>query len=207
MKLIYLLLILTTMGCSMFGIRTEKEPNYEVITSDDNKQIRKFNPMITASVIIKGDYKNNASPGFKQLAGFIFGDNETNTKVKMTAPVIQRPSGSEKISMTAPVIQTPGDDAWEMSFVMPAEYTLDSLPKPKNPNIIIKQIPSQTVAVLSYTGLTDENKINKLGAELTEWIIQQGYKNISKPRSARFDPPWTIPFLRRNEIHITVEKK
>ncbi|MGL5053820.1 MAG: SOUL family heme-binding protein, partial [Cetobacterium sp.] len=141
--------------------------------------------------------------GFKKLAKYIFGENNTKDKIAMTAPVVQEKN--EKIAMTSPVIQEKQGDNWIMQFSMPKKYTIETLPIPIDSDILIKQIPEKKVAVLIYSGLLTESKINLKTTELQTWLSQNNYKEISSPRSSGYDPPWTIPFFRKNEITIDIE--
>jgi effector-binding domain-containing protein len=117
----------------------------------------------------------------------------------MTAPVSVEPS-AEKISMTAPVGVQQSNQGWKVYFVMPSQYTLETLPKPNNPQVTIKSIPSQKFAVLRFSGLVDEEKMAKKVAELKEWAGNKKLKMLGNPELARYNPPWTLPFLRRNEV-------
>jgi hypothetical protein len=126
----------------------------------------------------------------------------------MTAPVLQEVAPSrkgEKIAMTAPVLQESSGDAWIMTFVMPAEYTLETLPEPVDPLVEIRTIAPKRVATVRFSGLMNKKKFDRNSAELSNWIERNGYAAVSAPRSAGYDPPWTLPPFRRNEIHIDIE--
>ncbi len=190
----------------MFGSSGVEEPEYRVIFKEKENEIRQYPALLVAKTIMAGDMDDNSNKSFRKIADFIFGNNSLNTKVAMTAPVIQEPE-SQKIAMTAPVIQEPGEKSSTMYFVMPKEYTRESLPQPNDPDIIIEELPARTIAVYSYSGLTDEKKLKSHAKNLEAWLDSHGYRVLSGPRSARYDPPWTLPFLRRNEVHIDVTKK
>jgi hypothetical protein len=106
--------------------------------------------------------------------------------------------------MTAPLGVQEVKDGWKVYFVMPSKYTLDSLPKPNNAQVSIKQIPAKKFAVIRFSGLVDEEKMNKKVKDLNEWIVSRSLKPISNPELARYNPPWTLPFLRRNEVMVEV---
>ncbi|MCK9605132.1 MAG: heme-binding protein [Methylomonas sp.] len=191
-------------GCSMVGIRNSAEAAYTVILQDGDIEIRAYQPLLIAETIIDADYADSGSIGFNRLAGYIFGNNRQQQKMAMTTPVYREQQG-EKIAMTAPVLQQKSAGQWRMAFVMPPEYALSTLPEPLDPLVEIKQLPAKKVAVLGYSGSLSEEKINAMANELSTWLSRQDYKIRSSARSAAYDPPWTIPALRRNEVHIDIE--
>jgi effector-binding domain-containing protein len=188
----------------MVGARTSEEAPFTVLLENGDIQIRQYQELLVAETVIDADYANSGSIGFNRLAGYIFGKNISQDKIAMTTSVF-REQDSEKIAMTAPVLQQQTGAKWIMSFVMPADYTLSTLPKPIDPLVSIKQIPGKKVAVLKYSGSINEQVIAEKTNVLTAWLVQNHYQILSKARSAAYDPPWTIPSLRRNEVHIDVE--
>ena len=191
-------------GCSMVGIRNTEQAAYEVIFRQDEVEIRNYKELIIAETEIDADYNNSGSIGFNRLAGYIFGRNIQKQQIPMTSPVY-REAVSEKIAMTAPVIQQKTNQKWSMAFVMPAEYSLATLPEPLDPMVVIKQIPSKKVAVLVYSGSLNAERITNKSQQLLSWLKANQYTPLSIARSAAYDPPWTIPTLRRNEIHIDID--
>ena len=192
-------------ACTMVGIRNTEEPPFTVLLSDGNIEIRAYKPVIIAETLVSGDYKTSGSLAFRRLAGFIFGDNKANTKMAMTTPVYRESNDNEVIEMTAPVWQQKQAEQWLMAFVMPEHYTLATLPQPNDQSITIRQIPAKQVAVLQYSGALSEEIITEQAKTLSDWLNSKQIKALSTPRSAAYDPPWTIPQLRRNEIHIDIE--
>lgn len=203
-KLFILFNTLFLAGCSLFGIQSVKEAGYVVLKDDAHIQIRQYQPLVVAQTEVIADYKSASNVAFKRLFDYISGSNKKQQKIAMTAPVIQE-SQAEEIAMTAPVIQEKSGQAWQMSFVLPAEYTLNNAPIPLDSAIKIKEIPSKKTAVLRYSGFLSEESIEEKTKELQTWLVEQGYKTISTARFAGFDPPWTLPFFRRNEVHIDIE--
>ncbi len=203
-KLIAVLTTIFLTGCSVFGLRTADQPSYQVLNDYGNIQIRHYPDLLIAETEIVADYKNASTQGFQRLAGYIFGKNRAKQKIAMTAPVLQE-AVSEKISMTAPVMQEKKGNAWVMSFVMPEGSTLEALPVPLDPAVKQRVIPGKKVGVIRYSGLHSENNLRNYAEKLTVWIEKQGSRVLSGPRAASYDPPWTIPFLRRNEVHIDIE--
>lgn len=206
-KLAVVLTFVFQLGCSVFGIRNEETPKYQVLETDREFEVREYAPHIVAATQVQGAYEEAQNKAFRALAGYIFGDNEKKEKISMTAPVVQAPK-SEKIAMTAPVIQSPTKSGWEMTFSMPSSYKLEDLPKPKNPDVELKMMDAKTFAVLGFTGFWDEKRIKAQGERLLEWLDKQSqYEAVSLPMFAGYNPPWTLPFLRKNEVLVEVRKK
>lgn len=196
------IMALLQVGCSVFGVRKEENPKYRVILQEGDKEIREYEPYIVASTKIEGSFKEAQNPGFRVLATYIFGENEGNQKISMTAPVVQRP---EKIAMTAPVVQSPSGGGWEMTFMMPSKYKLEDLPLPKDPRVKLKVMPARTLAVIRFSGFWSDEKNRKMAGDLQDWLTQLNkYESVSAPMFAGYDPPWTLPLLRRNEMMIEV---
>ena len=181
-----------------------EEPGYEVLEKDGDFELRAYEPMIVAEVLVDGDMDRASGQGFRMIAGYIFGDNSSRTgaeeKIAMTAPVTVAPS--EKIAMTAPVTLQEDEDLWRVHFVMPSEYTMDSLPTPNNDRVQLREVPAANYAAIRFSGLVGEKKHAEKIKELQTWLESRGLSPISEPELARYNPPWTIPFLRRNEILI-----
>ena len=202
-----LISVLTTVflaGCSVFGIRSADEPHYQVLNDYGHIQIRHYPALVIAQTAVNADYKNSSSRGFKSLAGYIFGNNQKQQKMAMTAPVIQQQE-AETIAMTAPVIQQKSGSVWLMAFVLPQGYSVSTAPEPIDSAVLIKEIPDKKVAVIQYSGSLTEQGIEAKSDELKSWLSEHGYQAISASLSAAYDPPWTLPFLRRNEVHIDIE--
>ena len=191
-------------GCSVLGKRTANEPHYQVLAEEGDIEIREYGEIIVAETVVEGKYSQTSGIAFSRLAGYIFGKNRAKQKIAMTAPVLQE-AVSEKISMTAPVLQEKRGSAWVMAFVMPAEYTLVTLPVPLDPAVTLRQIQGKRVGVIRYSGLHSESNLQNYAGKLTVWLEKKGKKVLSAPRAASYDPPWTIPFLRRNEVHVDIE--
>ncbi|MBC7711895.1 MAG: heme-binding protein [Rhizobacter sp.] len=190
----------------IFGIRLGEEPLYEVIQSIGDKEIRKYRPFITASISVNGSFEEARKEAFFCLANYIFGKNKDKIQLKMTAPVLQEET-SDYIPMTSPVLQEPTQNGWTMSFVLPLEYTLASAPTPKDKRIHLSKNQERFVATLRYSGINDLDKIRKHSAELIQWLSKSFiYRPVGEIQSAQYDGPATIPFLRKNEIHLEVTK-
>jgi hypothetical protein len=184
-------------------------PKYEVILKEGNKEIRYYESYVVAKTTLKGEFKEAQSAAFRILAGYIFGDNKKKQKIAMTAPVVQKPtSESEKIQMTSPVIQSPSDDGWVMTFIMPSAYKMEDLPTPKDKRVSFEMVPARYTATLRYSWLGSKHRNERKADELQNWIAGlREYVPISLPMYAGYDPPWTLPFFRRNEMMIQVKRK
>ena len=185
-----------------------EEPKFTLLEKEQSFELRAYQPRLIAEVFVDGDMGEASSKGFKLIADFIFGNNTAQSgkseKISMTAPVAVKPS-AEKISMTAPVGFQQSIKGWRVYFVMPSQYSSQTLPKPNNPQVTIKLTPIQKFAVVRFSGLTGENKMNIKLSELNKWIKRKNLKALSNPELARYNPPWTLPFLRRNELMVEVE--
>ena len=183
-----------------------EEPEFTVLFQEGNLEIREYEPRIIAHVKTIGDFDDASSKGFKMLADFIFGNNTINNKSKkisMTAPVSASLS-SKKISMTAPVIAENNNNEWSIAFVMPKEFTIENLPVPNNQNIRITALPKEKFAVIVFSGLVRESSYDKKVNLLNEFIKKKKLIPLSTIQIARYNPPWTLPFFRRNELLIKI---
>ena len=182
-----------------------EEPSYKVIKKDNNFEIREYAPYILAETVVEGDLEQAGKKAFRTLFRYISGENRTRAKVAMTAPVSQEPKG-EKIKMTAPVgQQRVQEKRWAVSFTMPSSYTLDTLPEPEDPKVKLRQVPARRIATVRYSGFWSEKGYLRHKSELESWIREKGLTIVGDPIWARYNPPWTPWFLRRNEILIPVE--
>ena len=180
-----------------------EEAKYEVIQKEKNFEVREYAPHILAETIVEGDLEDAGDKAFRRLFRYISGDNQSGDKVAMTAPVSQQPAG-EKIKMTAPVTQQRVEKDWVVSFMMPNSFTLETLPKPENPKITLRQVPARQIAAVRYSGFWSEKGYQKHKVELEEWIKEVNLTITGDPIWARYDPPFMPWFLRRNEILIPV---
>ena len=181
-----------------------EEAKYKVVEKYNRFEIRDYAPHILAETIVEGDLEGAGNKAFNRLFRYISGENRLRTKVEMTAPVSQQPMG-EKIKMTAPVGQRRVQDKWAVSFMMPASYTLKTLPEPEDPNITLRQVPARRMASVRYSGFWSEKRYLRYKLELESWIQERGLTIVGDPIWARYNPPFTLWFLRRNEILIPID--
>jgi len=174
-----------------------EQPKYQIAESSGNIEIRNYPPMTVAEAEVSGDRRDAIGKGFRVIADYIFGNNTTAQKVPMTAPVTQQ--GSEKIAMTAPVTQQGDGNTWRVRFIMPSSYTMDKLPKPNNPAVKLKEVGAKRYAVIRFSGMAGEDSLKRRTKELDAFISAKNLTPQSVPTYAFYNPPWTLPFLRRNE--------
>jgi hypothetical protein len=180
-----------------------EEAVYKVINADGKFEIRDYTTHILAETVVEGDFKEAGNAAFKRLFRYISGDNRSRDRVAMTAPVSQESMG-EKIKMTAPVGQQRLQEKWTVSFMMPASYTLETLPEPEDPMVTLRQVPARRIAVVYYSGFWSEKNYLRYKLELESWIKEKGFAIVGDPIWARYNPPFTPWFLRRNEILIPI---
>ena len=180
-----------------------EEAPYTVIKADGMFELREYAPQILAEIIVDGDLEGAGSKAFRPLFDYISGANQARSKIAMTAPVSQEQPG-EKIAMTAPVSQQRAQGQWAVSFMMPAAYTMDTLPTPLDPRITLREVPARRVAAVRYSGLWSEEKYLRHKEKLAKWIADNGFAVSGESVWARYNSPFTLWFLRRNEVLIPV---
>lgn len=188
-----------------------EEPKFESLERSGAFELRQYAPMIVAETWVEGALGEGSNAGFRKIAGYIFGRNRSRTaegseKIAMTVPVTMQPGASQKIAMTAPVTTeaTPAageaGSRWRMHFVMPSKYTMATLPVPEDPAVTLREVPAQRVAVRTFSGFVTEDRVREETGLLLGWMKERGLEPSAPPQLARYNPPWSIPFLRRNEI-------
>jgi effector-binding domain-containing protein len=199
--------ILLTMMVIMIGATDAmaiEEAAYQVVKKEDRFEVRDYAPHILAETIVEGEMKEAGNIAFRRLFKYISGDNRSQDKVAMTAPVSQVLEG-EKIEMTAPVGQQNVQGRWAVSFMMPASYTLETLPMPVDQKVSLRQVPARRLAAVRYSGTWSKKNYLRYMQELESWINDEGLTIVGEPIWARYNPPFTLWFLRRNEILIPVD--
>lgn len=187
---------------------TEQQP-YEVLATHRNFELRSYPAYVVAEVQVGGDFDRASNAGFGPLVGFIGGRNRAKRKIAMTAPVIQQPAPDQgqQIAMTAPVLQHQVGSEHIVQFVMPADMSLDDMPVPEDARVSIREVPSHEAAVVRYSGFASQSKFDAKLVQLLESTMEAGFEPAGPARSARFDPPWTPPFLLRNEVILPVRAR
>ncbi len=188
-----------------------EEPKYEVIEKNTTFEIRRYEPMIVAETEVEGDFDEVGNDAFGLLAGYIFGKNEEGAEMEMTAPVSQMPSSENVDHGTATTLisntidkTSGGEGNYLITFVMPSEFNMDTLPKPDDDRVQLKEIPEKLMAAKSYSGSWSQGKYTKHEELLMDGLHEAGYEAIGEPIFARYNSPFTIPMLRRNEVLVEV---
>lgn len=181
-----------------------EEPEYEVVATYPDVEVRMYAPTIVAETEVDAGMENAGDEGFRRLAGYIFGGNRGAQRIEMTAPVAMKPV---QIAMTAPVAVTPVEDAkrYRVTFTMPRSFTLETLPVPNDPRVTLRVEPAHRVAALRFSGRWSEELAAAKTRVLRAAIERAGLHPAGPPVFARYDPPWTLPWLRRNEILVALQ--
>ena len=188
-------------SCATVGIERSK---YEVIEREGKFEVRQYQPQIIAETVVESDFDGAANVAFRRLFNYISGENRKKESIKMTAPVNQKAS-SEKIAMTAPVNQQKAEGKYSVSFLMPSKYAMETLPEPMDENVKVRTIPARRMAAVRYSGSWSRKRYELHKAMLEDFIQQKGLQIIGEDIFARYDPPFQLWFLRRNEVLFPVE--
>jgi len=199
------------LGASPGVAHAIEQPEYTVVSEHAGWELRSYEPAIEARVMVTGPWEDAGRDGFRILGGYIFGGNQPQESIAMTAPVAaQRSNASgESIAMTAPVAaqRSPGTaelEQWTIAFTMPSEWRLETLPIPDDPRIELVQVPSRQVAALSFGLWATESRVAEKTAELLGGLDAAGFTPLAEPVVAQYNPPWTPPPFRNNEILVAV---
>lgn len=196
-------LVVWSLG-SYLVIRKIEEPKYVVVENKNGYEIREYSAYITAQTEVTGTYTEATSKGFRIIADYIFGNNVTKSSIAMTAPVLE--NSSQKIAMTVPVLDTErGTESRIISFVLPSEYTMETLPKPNNSQVELISVPSRKVAVLTFTWYPTVERIALKKKELQSLLEKDGVQIAGDTQVARYNPPLSMPLMLRNEIIIPIQ--
>ncbi len=175
-----------------------EQPDYTVSMTDGAIEIRSYGSMIAAEAEVKGERKVAFNEGFRLIAAYIFGANKPNAKIAMTAPVQQQ--SAQTIAMTAPVTQQTSGDSWKVSFIMPGSWTLETLPMPNDPRVTLKPVPAKRMLAIRFSGSASDSLIQAKTGELRRYAVDKKLATTGEPLLAFYNPPWTLPFFRRNEV-------
>ena len=193
---------LITMGSSVMAIEKAK---YNVLEKKGRFEIRQYEKQVVAETFVEGVFKSVGNEGFRRLYDYISGKNRKEQSISMTAPVTQEEK-SQKIAMTAPVTQEKQGSLWRITFLMPAEFSLETLPEPLDDSVRLVEEPGRLIAAVRYTGTWSSKSYEKNKTQLKAFIQKQGLRQAGMEIWARYDPPFMPWFLRRNEVLIPVEK-
>ena len=190
-------------ACSVVGVRSgTEEPAFESLGTEAGLEIRRYAARLAAETTVDAAEMAARSEGFSRLAGYIFGGNAGASRIAMTAPVSQ---AGTRIAMTAPVAQASGAESQSIRFFLPA--ALRDPPVPKDARVRIVEVPGETVAIYRFTGSIAPEAVAAARARLLATLPATRWVAAGEPVTWFYDPPWTIPPLRRNEIAIPVTPK
>jgi DNA gyrase inhibitor GyrI len=202
------------LGAALSGsiVSNVEQPAYRILDKQGDIEIRDYPPMIVAETRTVGERQAAINEGFRAIADYIFGHNAGSRKVAMTAPVLQQseepaasPAGAG--SATTPIAPTANAAAtWSVRFIMPAGSTMDNLPAPANPAVRLREVPGQRIAAIRFSGTADADSVAANTSALTRFIADKGLHALAPPTYAFYNPPWTLPFMRRNEVMIEVAR-
>jgi hypothetical protein len=179
-----------------------EEPTFTTTLQDGPFEVREYPALIAAEVRVAGERNAAASAGFRQLAAYIFGANTTKKSIAMTAPVVQARAPTETIATNAPSVRTHSADEWTVRFLMPRAYSIESLPTPNDPGIELKTLPPSRFAVVKFSGLARSRDVARKITELRAFASAHRLQPENTSSLARYNPPWTLWFMRRNEVLI-----
>lgn len=198
-------LVLAWVSIGVWFERGVKEPSYKVERKANGYEVRQYQSYLLAEVRMPTEVDAPLREGFRMLFDYISGANAGNRKIKMTAPVLQEGRAAEKIPITKPVLRLNEEKGSVVSFVLPAKYTLQTTPLPENPGIKIREIASRRVAVIRFSGYAGDEIIDKQSKRLDSFLKRDGLKTKGAFMTAYYNPPWTPPFMRRNEVMVALE--
>lgn len=201
------LALLLLSGCSLFGVRGGYEqPGYDIAaTIGDDIEIRRYGPRLAAETAMPAaDGSDDAV--FRLLFDYISGGNRLGVKIAMTVPVETEAKGRE-IAMTVPVeTARQAHGAMRMRFFLPQDYDLDTAPQPTDPRVTLAVLPAATVAAIRFSGWADDAKIASKTAALKTAVEAEGWRPAGEAATLYYDPPWTLPWLRRTEVALPVSR-
>ena len=198
--LLALLLLMAAIGTP--AMATE-EPKFTLILKEGPFEIRDYEPTVVAEVQVSGSQDRASSQGFRLLAGYIFGGNTRRQSIAMTAPVAQQRT-SETVAMTAPVTSTGSGTEWTVRFTMPSEHTMETLPVPNDPRVVLRVEPGQRMALIRFSGIADSRQVERRMVELDRELQSRNLRRTGPTQLAQYDPPWTLWFMRRNEVMVPI---
>jgi hypothetical protein len=177
--------------------------DYQVAAVHGDLEIRLYAPQILAETTVDSDFDGAGNQAFQRLFNYISGANRAQSKIAMTAPVSQE-AAPQKIAMTAPVVQEAAGGTWRVSFLVPSSFTWDTVPEPVDPRVRLRKVPERTIAALRFSGTWGEQRFRDHESKLRTLLAKQGLKADGEPIFARYNPPFTPWFMRRNEVLIPI---
>ena len=191
---IFLIVIVAIIGFVIWSyfVSNVEQPSYKIISDDESIEVREYPDLVVAEVFVEGKRKEAIKEGFRMLADYIFGNNQSDTKIPMTAPVMQEHVGQDK---------------WLIRFVMPSKHDLENLPKVRNDKVMLKRLPASEYVTIRFSGMTTDSNMDQHAKKLDHYFKTAEIAKGDRVIYAFYNPPWTLPFLRRNEIWYSVDQK
>lgn len=204
-KVVWAVVVVTVLLAALSGTIMSQvaEPKFKTLSTQGKFEIREYVPVIVAEVEVSGERKAAINEGFRLIAGYIFGGNSPGQKIAMTAPVLQQ--RGENIAMTAPVTQQARGDVWKVRFVMPELFTLETLPKPANERVKLIAVPAKRFVVIRFSGSQTDRNMRPHQDKLLSYVREHSLLTTGEPIFAFYNPPWTLPFLKRNEVMLELK--
>jgi hypothetical protein len=194
------------LGAAGAAVATE-EPKYRIERDYGSFEVRVYEPTVVAETSVTGSFRDGSNEGFRRLAGYIFGGNDGGRKIAMTAPVGAEPAKGTAIPMTAPVGSEKTAEGWTVSFTMPSSFTLKTLPVPDDARVRLREVPGRRVAAVRFSGTWGPEKFDEVAEKLLAHAREAGLVPAGAPVYARYNPPWTPWFLRRNEVLLPLDAR
>lgn len=214
--LVAITLAFTLSACTLLGGKAAEEPSYRVTLKEGSIEVREYEAYAIARTTVTASYREATRTGFRRLFGYITGDNQTTADIDMTAPVLITPR-SETIEMTAPVLIEPqvgtekestlagkDIDTWSIAFVLPQGYSKASAPQPQDERITVTDIDAHRIACIVFRGRLNDISAEASRKELAEWLEARGLEHAGDWQIAGYNPPWTLPAFRRNEVLVSL---
>ena len=198
------LLLITCLAAMPHPAQAIDEPTYTVVQKTDVFEVRQYAPYLVAEVVVPGPASEAGSQGFSLLGGYIFGKNKGERKLEMTAPVTQQAAPPVKLEMTAPVTQTAAPGGFLVQFVMPKGYTLATLPEPLDARVKLREVTGSRLAVIQFSGSWSQSAYQEQLQKLRSALSAAAIATTGEPVSSRYNSPFSLPFLRRNEIWLNL---
>jgi hypothetical protein len=196
------------------AIRSLEEPKYTVEAVKDGYEVRAYAPTLAATTTVGGaDFDGAINEGFRRIADYIFGNNTMKTSIAMTVPVqeseesvgsAEGKGSSASIAMTVPVLEQGSSTQRIISFIMPSKYTKETIPQPNNPAVVLVENPARRMAVLRFGWFAGAERVAAKKNELAAMLTRDGVQMVQEPMVAFYNPPFTPPFMRRNEVLVEI---
>ena len=190
-------------ACSVVGGKAAPEPSHRVVLKDDKIEVREYEGHAVAWTTVPGTFDEAVGTGFRRLFKYITGSNRRGSEIEMTAPVLTEP-GRRTAEAAPSRLAGAGIEGWSTGFILPPVYTRETAPPPANSDIVVVDVERFCAASIRFSGPLDEEAAENARRELQRWIAARGLGHAGDWKAAGYNPPWTIPAFRRNEVLVTL---